>query len=256
AAVAAARGAGRAIRAVGDRAGHFRSGTVGEGSDAADLRLPGLQGELVDAVLATGTPTVIVLLCGRPLDLSRIAPRAAAILLAWFPGQDGGAALVDALFGDANPAGRTPVTWSRGAGAQPRFYNHKALARGIPPLPDFEPVFAFGHGLSYTRFEYDELAIEPSAPSTSGTVTVSCRVRNVGGRAGAEVVQLYLPDPLASVARPVQELRGFCRVGLAPGRAARVAFSVAADLTAFTGPELRRVVEPGRIEVMIGASSA
>ena len=254
--VAATRSARLAIVAVGDKAGHFRSGTVGEGSDTDDLSLPGVQGELVDAVLATGTATVIVLVCGRPLDLSRIAPRAAAILLAWFPGLDGAAALVDALFGDANPAGRTPVTWSRGAGAQPRYYNHKALARGIPPLPAFDPVFAFGHGLSYTRFEYDDLAIEPVLAPTGGVVTISCRVRNAGARAGDEVVQLYLRDPLASVVRPVQELRGFCRIGLAPGAAARVAFSVPAELTAFTGPDLRRIVEPGRIEVMIGASSA
>jgi beta-glucosidase-like glycosyl hydrolase len=256
AAAAAARAVEVAILVVGDRAGHFRTGTVGEGTDAIDLVLPGVQPELVEAVLATGTPTVVVLVNGRPYDLSGIAGRAAALLEAWFPGEEGARAIVDVLVGAREPAGRSTVTFSRGVGTQPRSYDHKPLAPGVPKLPAFEPVFAFGHGLSYTRFEYADLAVEPAATSTDGAVTVSCTIRNVGGRFGDEVVQLYLRDPVASVVRPERALRGFARVPLAPGGAARVAFRVPAELAAFPGVDLRPVVEPGRIEVEVGASSA
>jgi hypothetical protein len=138
----------------------------------------------------------------------------------------------------------------------PRYHDHKALAAGIPPLPAFAAVFPFGHGLSYTSFEYADLAIAPAEAPTDGAVTIACTVRNTGARAGDEVVQLYLADPVASVTRPVQELRGFARVPLAPGAAMRVSFRVPAELVAFTGPDLARIVEPGRIDVAIGASSA
>lgn len=251
-----ARGADVAIVVVGDKAGHFRTGTVGEGTDADSLVLPGVQGELVDAVLDTGTPTVVVLVNGRPFDLSRIAGRAAAIVAAWFPGQDGGAAIADVLTGAVNPSGKTSLTFARGAGAMPRSYDAKELTRGVPPLPAFEPVFAFGHGLSYTRFAYADLAITPDVIGTDGTVEIACTLRNAGARAGAEVVQLYLRDPVASVTRPLRQLRGFARVALEPGAAARVRFEVPADLCSFTGADLVRIVEPGRIDVEIGASSA
>jgi beta-glucosidase len=251
-----ARQAEVAILVLGDRAGHFRTGTVGEGTDTTDLALPGVQGELAAAVLDTGTPTVVVLVNGRPFDLSGLAGRAAALVEAWFPGQDGAAAVVDVLTGAAEPCGRTTVTFARGAGSMPRHHDHKALAAGIPALPEFAPVFPFGHGLSYTRFEYEDLSIVPDATPTDGFVTVSCRIRNAGARAGEEVAQLYLRDLVASVVRPVHELRGFVRLRLAAGAAARVSFRVPAQLAAFTGPRLRRIVEPGRIEVAIGASSA
>lgn len=256
AAAEAARAADVTVLVVGDKAGHFRTGTVGEGTDTDDLTLPGVQPELVAAVLATGTPTVLVLVNGRPFDLSGVAERCAAIVEAWFPGQDGAAAIADVLTGAAEPGGRSPVTFARGAGAMPRHHDHKALGAGIPPLPAFAPLFPFGHGLSYTSFEYTDLAIEPAEAPTDGSVTIACTVRNTGTRAGDEVVQLYLRDPVASVTRPVHELRGFARVPLAPGAAARVTFRVPAELAAFTGPELVRIVEPGRIEVAIGASSA
>lgn len=256
AAVACAQGAEVAIVVVGDKAGHFRTGTVGEGTDASDLTLPGVQAELVEAVLATGTPTAVVLVNGRPFDLSRIAGRAAAILEAWFPGQDGAGAIAAVLAGDINPSGKTTLGFARGAGAQPRFYDHKPLARGVPVLPAFEPVFAFGHGLSYTSFEYEALSIAPESVATDGSVEIAFTLRNAGSRDGEEVVQLYLHDPIASVTRPVQQLRGFARVALAAGAAARVAFRVHADLSSFSGPDLARIVEPGRIEVAIGASSA
>ena len=255
AAAACARGAEIAIVVVGDKAGHFRTGTVGEGTDASELTLPGVQAELVEAVLATGTPTVVVLVNGRAFDLSQIAGRAAAIVEAWFPGQDGAAAIAAVLAGDANPSGKTTLGFSRGAGAQPRFYDHKPLARGVPPLPAFEPVFAFGHGLSYTRFEYEALSITPECVGTDGSVNIAFTLRNAGARDGEEVVQLYLSDPVASVTRPVQQLRGFARVALAAGASAQIQFRVHADLCSFTGPDLARIVEPGRIEVAVGASS-
>jgi beta-glucosidase len=256
AAVECARGADVAIVVVGDKAGHFRTGTVGEGTDAADLTLPGVQAELVEAVVATGTPTVVVLVNGRAFDLSQIAGRAAAILEAWFPGQDGAAAIAAVVAGDVNPSGKTTLGFSRGAGAQPSSYDHKPLARGVPPFPAFVPVFAFGHGLSYTRFEYEALSITPARIGTDGSVEISFTLRNAGTRDGDEIVQLYLSDPVASVTRPVQQLRGFARVSLAAGAAARVVFRVHADLCSFTGPDLARIVEPGRIEVALGASSA
>lgn len=255
AAAEAARAADVAVLVVGDKAGHFRTGTVGEGTDAWDLSLPGVQGELVEAVLASGTPTVIVLVNGRPFDLSGLAGRAAAIVEAWFPGQDGAAAIADVLTGAINPSGKTTVTFSRGAGVMPRHHDHKPLAAGIPALPAFAAVFPFGHGLSYTRFDYADLGIEPGTTATDGTISVSCTVRNLGPGAGDEIVQLYLRDPVASVTRPVRELRGFTRVPLAAGAGARVRFRVSADLVSFTGPEHTRIVEPGRIEVQIGASS-
>jgi hypothetical protein len=256
AAAEAARGADVAVLVVGDKAGHFRTGTVGEGTDTWDLSLPGVQPELVEAVLATGTPTVLVLVNGRPFDLSGVAERAAAIVEAWFPGQDGAAAVADVLTGAINPSGKTSVTFARGAGVMPCHHDHKALAAGIPPLPTFAPVFPFGHGLSYTRFDYSDLELGSETVATDGALTVSCRVRNAGERAGREIVQLYLGDPVASVTRPVRELRGFVRVPLEAGAGARLTFRIPADLFAFTGPDLVRIVEPGRIEVQIAASSA
>lgn len=255
-AVEAARGADVAILVLGDRAGHFRTGTVGEGTDTDDLALPGLQPRLLDAVLATGTPTVVVLLNGRPFSLGGVAERSAAILEAWFPGQDGADAIVEAVFGDIEPGGRTPLSFASGAGMLPFSYRHTALARGIPPLPSFDPVFAFGHGLGYTSFAYADLSLGAERVPTDGEVAVSCTVHNCGERAGDEVVQLYLRDPAASITRPVQELKGFRRITLEPGEARRLHFRVSADLVAFTGPDLQRIVEPGRVEVRIGASSA
>lgn len=254
-AVAAAAAAELAVVVVGDKAGHFRMGTVGEGTDTADLSLPGVQARLVDEVLATGTPTVVVLLNGRPFALGDLAERAAAIVEAWFPGQDGAAAVADVLVGAAEPCGRTTLTFSRGAGVQPWTYDHKWLAPGFPRLPDVDPVFPFGHGLSYTTFTYDELEIAPPEVPVDGTFSVSCTVTNAGSRPGDEVVQLYLGDPVASVTRPVRELKGFARVPLAPGAAARITFEVPVEVMAFTGVDLRRIVEPGALTVEVGASS-
>jgi beta-glucosidase len=259
AAVASAAAAEVAVVVVGDKAGHFRLGTVGEGTDTTDLALPGSQQALVDAVIATGTPTVVVLLNGRPFALPGLADRAAAIVEAWFPGQDGAGAVVDVLLGDVNPAGRTAVSFWPTAGVMPASYHHKHLAKGLPALPEYEPVFAFGHGLSYTSFEYSDLSIGPvdvACDDPDAVVEVACTVRNTGERDGDEVVQLYVTDVLATVARPVLELKGFRRLALAAGDAARVSFELPVDLLCFTALDGRRVVEPGTIDVKVGASSA
>ncbi len=256
AAVAAAEGADAVIAVVGDKAGHFRRGSVGEGTDTDDLSLPGAQPALLGALFDTGVPVVVVLVNGRPFALGDVAERAAAILEAWFPGQDGAAAIADALFGDLNPGGRTTVTFSRSAGAQPRTYDHQPSAPGFPPHPSFAPVFPFGHGLSYTRFEYADLELAADEVPVDGAIELAFTLRNTGDRTGDEVVQLYVRDEVASVARPVLELKGFERVHLAAGAAARVRFVLPVDMLSFTGLEGARIVEPGSVALKVGASSA
>ncbi|MCO5997518.1 beta-xylosidase/alpha-l-arabinosidase [Actinoallomurus rhizosphaericola] len=256
AAVAAARRAEVCVLTLGDRSDLFGRGTSGEGCDAESLALPGRQAELADAVLATGTPTVIVLLAGRPYALGGLVDRAAAIVQAFFPGEEGGPAVAGVLSGRVEPSGRLPVSVPHGPGGQPATYLHSRT--GGPSrwsAIDPTPLFPFGHGLTWTRFAYDALEVDPSA-GTDGTVRVSATVRNTGDRPGTEVVQLYLGDPVCSVVRPVRWLAGWVRVRLEPGAAARVEFTVHADRTSFTDLNLRRVVEPGRIDVAVGGSSA
>ncbi len=255
-AVSLAEKAEVALVVVGDKAGHFGAGTVGEGTDTSDLSLPGAQEDLIHAVIDTKTPTIIVLLNGRPFAMPEIAEKAAAIIEAWFPGQDGANAIVDVLFGDINPGGKTTLTFSKGAGFQPFYYNHKFLAKGIPNLPDISPVFPFGHGLSYTSFDYSDFLIKSSNVPNDGEAVISCNVKNSGGLAGDEVVQLYLRDEFASITRPVIELKGFVRVHLLPGETKKITFYVPSDLLSFTGVEYKRIVEPGEIIVKIGSSSA
>ncbi|GLY90936.1 glycoside hydrolase family 3 N-terminal domain-containing protein [Actinoallomurus iriomotensis] len=255
AAVAAARGADVCVLALGDRAGMFGHGTSGEGCDAETLALPGRQRALAEAVLATGTPTVVVLLTGRPYALGGIADRAAAVVQTFFPGEEGAPAIAGVLSGRVEPSGRLPVSVPRHPGGQPGTYlRPRTGASSRWSAVDPEPLFAFGHGLTWTRFGYEDLRVDPSAP-TDGTVEVAVTVRNLGDRPGTEVVQLYLSDPVASVVRPVRQLAGWARVRLAPDATARVTFSVHADRTAFTGTDLRRIVEPGTIEVAVGSSS-
>ncbi|MGI5233581.1 glycoside hydrolase family 3 N-terminal domain-containing protein [Actinoallomurus sp. CA-142502] len=255
AAVTAARGADVCVLALGDRAGMFGHGTSGEGCDAETLALPGRQRALAEAVLATGTPTVVVLLTGRPYALGGIADRAAAVVQTFFPGEEGAPAIAGVLSGRVEPSGRLPVSVPRHPGGQPGTYlRPRTGASSRWSAVDPEPLFAFGHGLTWTRFGYEDLRVDPSAP-TDGTVEVAVTVRNLGDRPGTEVVQLYLSDPVASVVQPVRRLAGWARVRLAPGATARVTFSVHADRTAFTGTDLRRIVEPGTIEVAVGSSS-
>jgi beta-glucosidase-like glycosyl hydrolase len=255
AAVEAARAADACVAVVGDRPGLFGRGTSGEGCDAPDLRLPGVQAELVEALLETGTPLVLLVISGRPYALPG---GAAAIVQAFLPGEEGAEALAGVLSGFVNPSGKLPVQIPRIPGAQPGTYLHPPLggnSEGVSNL-DPTPAFPFGHGLSYTRYEYADFALSADTVATDGEVEASVTVRNAGEQAGAEVVQLYLSDPVAGVTRPVIQLVGFARVPLEPNAAARVSFRLHADRTAFTGTDLRRIVEPGEIELAIGASSA
>jgi beta-glucosidase/beta-xylosidase len=240
---------------LGDRAGMFGRGTSGEGCDAETLDLPGDQAALASAVLASGVPTVLIVLSGRPYALGSLASQAAAVVQTFFPGQEGGTALARIITGAAEPSGRLPVSVPRQVGGQPGTYLHARLGgRTDWSSVDPTPLFPFGHGLTWTTFAYSDLDVDPVA-DTAGSVSVAVTVRNTGKVAGTEVVQLYLSDPVASVVRPLKWLAGFGRVRLAPGEAARVTFSVHADRTSFTGLDLRRIVEPGEIGVAVGRSS-
>jgi beta-xylosidase len=261
------------VAVLGDVAGLFGRGTSGEGCDAADLRLPGAQAQLLEALLDTGVPVVLVVLSGRPYALGSVADRLAACVQAFFPGQLGAAAVAGVLSGRVNPSGRLPIQVPNGPDGQPTGYLQPALGRhaGMSNL-DPTPRYPFGHGLSYTTFEYADLTLDCVGPEsldeagpdltddaalrvpTDGLVTIGCTVRNTGSRAGAEVVQLYLHDPVADVTRPIRQLVGYLRVLLEPGATARVQFDLHTDRTSFTGRDLRRVVEAGVLEVLVGAS--
>ena len=255
-AVATARSAELVVAVVGDEAGLFGRGTSGEGCDVTELRLPGVQEDLLHALANTGTPVVAVLVTGRPYAISGIAGRLAAIVQAFFPGEEGGHALADVLTGRVLPSGKLPVEIPGSAAAQPSTYlrSRNAERHGGSSV-DPTPLFAFGHGLSYTTFGYSDLVLSADEVPTDGTVEITCIVRNTGSLAGTEVVQLYLSDPQAQVVRPVRWLSGFVRVHLEPGQARRVAFRLHADRTAFTGLRGARLVEPGEIGVSIGGSS-
>ena len=255
AAAAAAAAADVCVLAVGDRVGLFGRGTSGEGSDAADLRLPGAQPELVRAVLATGTPVVVVVLAGRPYALGAAAGAAAGVIYAFLPGQRGAQAVAEVLTGAVNPSGRLPVSVPWHSGGLPATYlspklGHRTDVSSLDPTP----AFPFGHGLSYTTFEWCG-ADGPACWPADGEVTARVTIRNTGPRHGTEVVQLYLHDPVAQTTRPVVRLIGYCRVPLEPGAAAQVSFTVPADLAAFTGVDGRRIVEPGKVELRFGRSS-
>jgi len=257
AAVAAAQAADIVIAVVGDEAGMFGRGTSGEGCDVTDLRLPGVQEDLLRSLADTGTPVVAVLVTGRPYAIGAVAARLAGVVQAFFPGEEGGRAIAGVLSGRVVPSGRLPVEMPGAHAAPPSSYLRSRLAgQHQGSSVDPSPLFAFGHGLSYTSFEYAELLISPAqAISTAGVAEISCTIRNTGTRAGTEVVQLYLSDPVSSVVRPVRWLAGYARVALEPGQARRVAFGVHADRTAFSGRPGRRIVEPGEIGVGIGGAS-
>ncbi|WIB33642.1 glycoside hydrolase family 3 N-terminal domain-containing protein [Curtobacterium sp. MCSS17_005] len=259
-AVAVASASDVAVVVVGDQAGLFGRGTVGEGNDTESLDLPGVQRELVEAVVATGTPTVMVLLTGRPYAigwaLDGDQPRPAAVVQAFFPGEGGGLAIADLLTGAASPSGRLPLSLPRSAGAQPFTYLHPRL--GGPSdvtAADSTPVRPFGFGLGYTDFAYDELVVDPDVRS-DGVFTASVTVRNTGSRDGDDVVQLYGHDVHGSVTRPEVQLLGYARVALAAGESARVRFRVPVQRFAFTDRRMRRVVEPGDVQVWVASHAA
>jgi len=255
-AVSRSRSADLIVAVVGDEAGLWGHGTSGEGCDVSELTLPGVQERLLHVLADTGIPVVAVLVTGRPYALGAVADRLAAVVQTFFPGEEGGQAIAGVLTGRVTPSGRLPVEVPRDPGAQPSTYLRSRNAeKHSASVVDPTPLFAFGHGLSYTTFEYADLELSAGEVPTDGEVRVSCTVRNTGPVAGTEVVQLYLGDPVATVVRPVRWLAGFARASLAPGEAARVAFRVHADRTSFTGRDLTRIVEPGTITVTVGGSS-
>ncbi|WP_149825892.1 glycoside hydrolase family 3 N-terminal domain-containing protein [Streptomyces tailanensis] len=258
-AVARAAEADVCVAVLGDRAGLFGRGTSGEGCDAEDLRLPGVQARLLDALAATGTPVVLVLLTGRPYALGRWSGQLAATLQAFFPGEEGGPAVAGVLSGRVSPSGRLPVSVPHRPGGQPWTYLQPPLGLvGAASNLDPTPLYPFGHGLSYTTFAWEDFTggeEEPPEIATDGTYDVSLTVRNTGDRAGAEVVQLYLHDPVASVTRPDIRLIGYRRLELEPGEARRVTFRFHADVSSFTNRSGRRVVEPGALELRLSAST-
>ncbi len=256
-AVAVAENADVCVAVLGDRAGLFGAGTSGEGCDAADLKLPGRQEELLEAVLATGTPVVLVLLCGRPYELSRQADRLAAIVCGFYPGEEGAAALAGVLSGRINPSGRLPVGFPAAGASQPSTYLTASLGqRSEVSTVDPTPLFPFGHGLSYAAATWLDVSAEDATWPTDGSCRVRVTLRNDTDRATSEVVQVYLHDPVAEVARPVQQLIAAKRIDLAPGQTRTLEIGLHADLTSYTGRAGRRIVEPGEVELRVGTSSA
>jgi len=229
--------------------------TCGESRDRSQLNLPGRQLDLVKAVHATGTPVVLVLQIGRGMTLNWEAENIPAILNAWFPGERGGQAVAEALFGDLNPAGRLPVTFPKSVGQLPLYYNILPYGSHQYIDLDTEPLFPFGHGLSYTEFAYSNLKMTPEQTGPSGEVTVTADVENVGNRTGDEVVQLYIRDKVSSVIRPLKELAGFERIHLEPGEKRTVSLSLGARQLRLLDRNWNWAVEPGEFEVMVGGSS-
>lgn len=264
----AARNADVAIVVLGENsvvtggAVQSRQATVGEGADVASLDLTGLQEELLRAVYETGTPTVALLINGRPLSIRWAAENIPAIVEAWLPGEEGGNAVADILFGDYNPDGRLPITFPRHSGQLPMYYNYPPSKKywiedswspGYVDMPG-TPLWEFGFGLSYTSFEYSNLVITPKETNPEGEVLISVEVKNVGKIEGKEVVQLYINDVISSVTTPVQELKGFEKISLAPGETKKVTFKLLPEDLILLDKNLNPVVEPGFFEVMVGNS--
>ncbi len=259
-AVKAANNAQQVVLALGENG--FMSG---EANSRSQLDLPGHQEDLLNAVAATGKPVVVVLFNGHPLDLTAVQDKAAAILEAWFPGTEGGNAVADVLYGKVNPGGKLPVSFPRGVGTVPYYYNHEPTGRPCDAtfkwnsryrdLPTCQPLYPFGYGLSYTSFDVSNLTLSRSNVGRNGNLTVSMDVKNTGDRAGDDVVQLYLHDPVASISQPVRRLRGFERLTLDPGESKSVTFTLDKSDFGFYDNQGKYLVEPGTIEVYGGDSS-
>ena len=263
-AVQAAKGADVAVVVVGENERYSPDkGSNGEGRDVASLDLSGVQEDLIREVQATGTPTVVVLINGRPLSIRWTAENVPAIVEAWLPGELGGRAIAEVLFGDYNPGGKLPVTVPRHVGQLPAFYNFKPTkgrlnddrmqVQEYVDMPG-SPLFPFGHGLSYTKFEYSNLKISPAWIGPWGVVQVSVDVQNTGQRLGAETVQLYVNDLISSVTRPLRELKGFEKIVLQAGEKMTVRFKLGPEELSFLDRNLESVVEPGTFRVMVGSS--
>jgi beta-glucosidase len=255
-AVALAKSSDIAVVVVGSNEGTSREAWAENHlGDRDSLDLLGSQHALVEAVLATGTPTVVILSNGRPLTLGNLYQDAPAIIEAWYLGQETGTAIANVLFGDVNPSGKLPLSLPKTVGQLPVFYNHKPSAKRGYIFADTAPAFAFGHGLSYTTFAYSDLTIDASNAQANGKVIASFTLTNDGKVDGEEVAQLYIRDVFSSVTRPVKELKGFKRVALKAGQSKRVTFTLPVNLLAFYNADMQFVVEPGAINLMIGSAS-
>jgi len=243
------------VAVLGEVSGLFGSGLSGEGNDRVSLKLPGVQEEFVEVLHRTGKPLVLVLVNGRPLILDRIAGKCQAIIEAWFPGEEGGNAIADILFGYYNPAGRLPISIPKDTGQIPVHYSRRPSSFRNYVSMDAKPLYPFGHGLSYTNFNYRDLEISPSRIQPNGHVEVKFKVENIGNRSGDEVVQLYIRKEVSSVARPIKELRGFKRVSIAPSEIKTIRFKLWAEQLAFYDRRMKLTVEPGVYTVMVGSSS-
>jgi beta-xylosidase len=243
---------------VGDRAGLFGMGTSGEGTDTATLRLPGVQHQLVEAVLAANPRTVLIAITGRPYAIADFATSPVATIQAFMPGQAGAGSIAGVLSGRVNPSGRLPVQIPRLDGPQPSTYLQAALGlytEGVSNL-DPTPAFPFGHGLSYTAFEISDLQLDQTEIGTEDTLTATVTVRNTGTRAGVEVVQVYLTDWIAQTVRPTKRLIAFARVNVETESTVEVRFGLHADLTSFIGLDQTRIVEPGLFKLVAASSAA
>ena len=259
-AVAVASSADQVVLALGETRGQS-----GEAASRSEIDLPGQQEDLIARIKATGKPFVVVLFNGRPLTLEGVEGPSPAILEAWFPGIQAGNAVADVLFGKVNPGGKLPVSFPRRVGQVPIYYNHEPTGRPCDvnskynsryrDLPSCDPQYEFGYGLSYTTFETSNLRLSSNRVSRNGKLTASVDVKNTGSRAGDEVVQLYLHDPVASISQPVRRLRGFERVTLSPGKKKTVTFRLDASDFGFYDNRGKFVVEPGQIDVYAGNSS-
>ena len=253
AAVAAARGADVVIAVMGDQAGLFGRGTSGEGCDVDSLDLPGVQAELLQALIDTGTPVVLALLTGRPYAIGAFVGKVAAVVQAFFPGEEGAQAVAGVISGRINPSGHLPVSVPRSLGVLPYSYLHPKLGDpgGVSSI-DTTPQFSFGYGLSYTSFEFSDFTV-PAEAATDGWIEVGARVSNTGDREGTALVQVYGRDPVASVTRPLRQLLAYCRVPLGAGESARVTLEIPAARFGFHNRDMVRVVEPGAVDLWLGA---
>jgi beta-glucosidase len=256
AAVEAARKADVAILVVGENESTNREAYAENHlGDRDSLELLGAQNDLVKAVVETGTPTVVLLLNGRPLSINYIAEKVPAILEGWYLGQEGGTGAAEVIFGDVNPGGKLPITFPHNVGALPDYYNHKPSTNRSYEFSTRQPLYPFGYGLSYTAFHFDNLRVEPAQILSGGSAKVSVEVTNTGKREGDEVAQLYMHPKVASVTQPVMQLRGFQRIALKPGEKKTVEFAITPETLSILNIDMQRVVEPGVFELMVGSSS-